>query len=56
MTILKGATVTIKTTNGGELTARLLQNFRPTYDAVVEVAGGYAVIPSFRITTVEAVR
>jgi hypothetical protein len=51
--ITKGTMVTIKTFNGGELTARLLHNHYFTYDAVVEVAGGYAVIPSFRIKSVE---
>jgi hypothetical protein len=54
--ITKGTMVTITTSNGGELTARLIQNHYMTYDAVVEVTGGYAVIPSFRIKTIVVVQ
>ena len=47
--IVKGTEVKISTTNGGEIVARLVENHRHTYDAVIEVPGGYARIPSFRI-------
>jgi hypothetical protein len=50
--ITKGTTVTITTTNGGEITATLLHNHHLTYDAVIQLGNGYAVIPSYRIKTV----
>jgi hypothetical protein len=53
--IAKGAKVRITTTNGGETIAILDQNHRRTYDAVICRGNGWAVIPSFRITMIEAV-
>jgi len=60
MNIPKGTVVRIKTTNGGDVTAQLLQTYRPTYDAVI--ANGtpepnkftpYVIIPAWRIKSIE---
>jgi hypothetical protein len=53
--ITKGTLIHLTTTNGGEITATLDQNHYPTYDAVICVTGGYAVIPSHRIKTIRVV-
>jgi hypothetical protein len=56
--IPKQTLVRVKTTNGGEAVAELLENYRGTYDAVISVgssAAHYAVIPSYRIVSVEIV-
>lgn len=53
--IAKGTTVRIRTVNGGEIVAVLIENHRHTYDAVIAVNNGYARIPSFRIISVEEV-
>jgi hypothetical protein len=52
--IKKGTIVRIKTTNGGDIVARLDQNYRRTYDAVIESGNGYTIILADRITSVEA--
>ncbi len=49
--ILKGTTVRVRTTNGGDATVVLAANHYPTYDVVTATH----VIPSFRITSVEEV-
>jgi hypothetical protein len=50
--IPKGTLVTIKTTNGGEITARLLENHRFTYDAVIESGNDCAIINCWRIASI----
>ena len=47
----KGDLVTIKTTNGGEITTKLWCNHYSTYDAVIETGD---VIPCYRIKSIEA--
>ncbi|MCA6108136.1 hypothetical protein [Bradyrhizobium cenepequi] len=51
--IAKGAIVKIKTTNGGETTAKLLFDYRRTYDAVLSIGDEPAIIPAYRIKSVE---
>ncbi len=52
--IPKGTLVTIRTTNDGEITAALTERHRGTYDAIIDRPNGqYAIIPSYRITTIE---
>ena len=51
--MLKGTTVQIKTSNGGEIIARLLEDYRPTYDAVIESGNSYAIILAYRITSIQ---
>ncbi len=61
--IAKGTMVRITTTNGGDITSRLLEAYRPTYDAVIELSGNRAdwvgknwvCIAAPRIKTIEAV-
>ncbi len=53
--IEKGTQVRIRTTNGGEIVAFLIEAHRATYDAVIGVIGGFVRIPSFRITSIEVV-
>lgn len=51
--IRKGTVVTIRTSNGGEVTAALIQHYLPTYDAFIEwPTGGWAQISRDRITSV----
>lgn len=58
MNICKGTTVEIKTTNGGLVVARLLEDYRPTYPTVVsaDYAPGYRVIMGDRIASVREVQ
>jgi hypothetical protein len=49
----KGTIVTIKTNNGGEITAPLALNYRPTYCATIDVHGRAVVILATRITSIE---
>lgn len=50
-----GTMVKITTDNGGEIVARLLQTYRPTYDAIIAVGEtGYAIIICWRLKTIEA--
>lgn len=51
--ITKGTTVKIKTTNGGAIVAPLVENHRPTYDAIIASGNSYVVISSYRIVSVE---
>jgi hypothetical protein len=51
----KGTSVRVRTTNGGEMVAKLLENYRPTYDVVIEVINGYVIVPAWRIKSIEAV-
>ena len=53
--IAKGTVVRIRTSNGGEIVASLWQNYRPTYDAVIDLNGHAVVIPITRLTSVEKV-
>jgi hypothetical protein len=54
--IPRGALVRVKTTNGGDITARLGANHYPTYDAEIDAGNGrYFVIPCWRIETIEQV-
>ena len=53
--ITKGIAVRIKTSNGGDTVAVLLENYRPTYDAVIVWGNSYAIIARERITSVEPV-
>ena len=56
-TIFKGATVMVRTSNGGEGIGRLLEDYRQTYDAVVDFYGNgrWTIIPSFRLQSIERV-
>jgi hypothetical protein len=49
----KGTLVTIKTNNGGEITAPLALRYRPTYCATIDVYGRAVVILATRITSIE---
>lgn len=51
-TIPKNTVVTIKTTNGGEITAPLDSNYRPTYDATIKSGNHWATIPARRIESI----
>lgn len=51
--IPKGTQVRVRTTNGGDIVAALLQHHRRTYDAVLASGNGYAIIPAWRIVSVE---
>jgi hypothetical protein len=53
--ITKGTVVRIKTTNGGDITAMLVQNHRLTYDAVIASGNGYAIIQGWRIESIQPV-
>lgn len=53
--IAKGAVVLVRTTNGGEITGRLLENYRATYDALVEFGTGFVRILAPRILTIAEV-
>jgi hypothetical protein len=50
--IAKETMVRVRTNNGGEITARLLVAYRPTYDAVINVSGHCVVIIAPRFTDV----
>jgi len=56
-TIFKGATVMVRTANGGEGIGRLLEDYRQTYDAVVDFYGNgrWTIIPAFRLKSIERV-
>lgn len=55
----KGTVVTIRTTNGGECTVKLLEDYRPSYGVHVQrecyAAGMQFFMPSWRITSIEIV-
>jgi hypothetical protein len=53
--IAKGTKVRITTINGGDTVATLIQNHYRTYDAVIGVNDGWAVISSWRIKSIEVV-
>jgi len=53
--ITKGIAVRIKTSNGGDTVSVLLENYRPTYDAVIAWGNNYAIIARERITFIEPV-
>ena len=50
----KGIKVLVRTTNGGELIASLLETYRPTYDAVLAIHGSYTIIAAHRLKSIEA--
>ena len=50
--IPKNTLVTLSTTNGGVIAARLLLNYRPTFAATIEVNGHCVVIDATRILSV----
>jgi hypothetical protein len=52
----KGTLVKVRTTNGGETIAHLLQNYRPTYDAVIEIYGQCVVISPWHLLSIESVQ
>jgi hypothetical protein len=52
----KGTLVKIRTTNGGETVAVLVQNYRPTYDAVIEHFGHCVVISPWRLLSIERIQ
>jgi hypothetical protein len=52
--IAAGTLVIIRTTNGGEICARLLQDFVPGYDA--DIGGPLGPILGWRIKSIEAQR
>lgn len=55
-TIMRGSMVKIRTVNGGEVTAKLIETYRPTYDAcIVDAQGHWLVIPALRIKSIEVV-
>lgn len=49
----KGTLVTVKTNNGGKITAPLAMAYRPSYRAVIDVNGDDVVIPATRITSIQ---
>lgn len=51
--IPKGTTVRVRTSNGGEIVAPLWENYRPTYDALINLNGHAVAIPITRLTSVE---
>jgi hypothetical protein len=51
--IAKGTQVLVKTTNGGEIVAKLALTYRPTYDAVLDHNGQTIVISAFRLNSIE---
>ena len=57
--INKGTIVTIRTTNGGESTVKLLEDYRPSYGVHIEnqcyAAGMQSFMPSWRIKSIEVV-
>jgi hypothetical protein len=53
--IKKGTLVRVRTTNGGEVVASLLDNYRKTYDVVIDINGACVVICPTRIKSVEPV-
>src|SRR5262249_31942743 len=50
--IEKGTLVTVKTNNGGEITAPLALKYQPTYCATLDVNGRAVVILATRITSI----
>jgi hypothetical protein len=52
--ISKGTLVRVRTTNGGDGIAELLENHRPTYDVVIDMRGP-VIIPASRIVSVEII-
>lgn len=51
--LAKGTKVLVRTTNGGELVAQLALNYRPTYDAVLELNGRTVVISPWRLKSID---
>lgn len=51
--ITKGTQVRVRTTNGGDIVATLLQHYRRTYDVVIASGNGYATISMWRVVSVE---
>lgn len=51
----KGTIVRIRTTNGGDITAPLIEDHYRTYDAVIQTGygPGWVIIMQFRITSIE---
>jgi hypothetical protein len=55
--IRKGTKVSLTTTNGGKTARILLEDYRPTYAAVIsDQTGGYIVVPGYRIKNVEELK
>ena len=50
----KGTTVLVKTTNGGEIIAKLALNYCNTYDVVLDHNGHTIVISPWRLKSIEA--
>jgi len=51
----KGTRVLIKTTNGGELTTTLVEDYRPTYDLVIGDGEHTVLIGRERIKSVDPI-
>lgn len=52
----KGTVVRVRTTNGGDITAPLLERHYHTYDVVLDLGNGWVLIPNYRIVKVEEVK
>jgi hypothetical protein len=56
MTIKKSTLVKIRTWNGGEVCAKLLADYVPTYAATIERPnGGHLVLMAWRIESIEVI-
>lgn len=54
--IAKGTLVKITTNNGGEIVATLSHNYRPSYDAFIDLPNGHwAQISILRLKSIEEV-
>ena len=54
--IPKGTLVHIRTTNGGDITSRLLKNYRPSHDVVVASGDHYLIIGRDRVRSIDTVK
>lgn len=55
MKIMKGAQVRLQTTNGGDSIVTLLEDYVPTYSALMEGSGGWFRVSAGRIKSIEVV-